>query len=309
MRFWFLLAGLLVIVAVSTVWAQDDDDDDDEDSSEYGNINVPGEKSTTCDCGWANKEDQRIVGGEETKVNEYPMMAGLYYKPKKILFCGGTIITQYHVITAAHCTEPFEESVTDLQVVLGEHDQDKVDESSATVYLDVESFTAHPEYYLVGHKHDMSILTLISKILFTHAIGPACMPIERYDMVGHKIKVLGWGKLSEKGPASKVLMKVYLNVVPLEDCVKEYEYIGIQEKRQVCTYHPTKDSCQGDSGGPLLWHDRDTNRYTLAAATSYGHSCASNVPAVNSDIYYYMPWIRKVVSESRPDAAICTKKV
>ncbi|KAK9509800.1 hypothetical protein O3M35_007036 [Rhynocoris fuscipes] len=236
------------------------------------------------------------------------MMAGIIYKVKKILFCGGTVITQYHVLTAAHCTEPFEDEPELMNVVLGEHDQDRVDESDSTVYMEVKDFTAHPDYYLVGHRHDISIINLKEKIKFSNTIGPACMPIERHNFVGDKLKVLGWGKLSQNGPASKVLMKVYLNVVKLEMCSKHYEYIDLIDQRQVCTYHPTKDSCQGDSGGPLLWLDPEINRYILAAATSYGHACASHAPAVNTDISYYLPWIRQVIAETRPDAAMCTKK-
>uniref|UniRef100_E2J7A0 Salivary trypsin n=1 Tax=Triatoma matogrossensis TaxID=162370 RepID=E2J7A0_9HEMI len=307
MNYWYLLIGLLVVVGMPHAHAQGEGDDDD-DSSEYGNRNVPGEKTTNCDCGWANKEDKRIVGGEETNVNEYPMMAGLFFKPRKLLFCGGTIITQYHILTAAHCTEPFEEDVEDLQIVLGEHDQDKVDESSSTVYMDVLNVVPHEEYYLIGHRHDIAIILLKNKIVYTNTVGPACMPIEPINMIGHKIKVLGWGKLSTNGPTSKVLMKVYLNVVTLEVCNNTYEDIDLVERRQICTYYPTKDSCQGDSGGPLLWLDREINRYVLAAATSYGESCATDVPAVSTNISYYMPWIRRVVAETRPEASICTKQ-
>nr|ABR27829.1 salivary trypsin [Triatoma infestans] len=307
MNYLYLLIGLVVVVEVPHAHTQGEGDDD-EDSSEYGNRNVPGDKTTNCDCGWANKEDKRIIGGEETNVNEYPMMAGLFYKPKELLFCGGSIITQYHILTAAHCTQPFEEDVRDIQIVSGEHDQDKVDESSSTVYIDVLNFVPHEGYYLIGHRHDIAIILLKDKIVYTNIVGPACMPTEPIDMIGHKIKVLGWGKLSANGPSSKVLMKVYLNVVPLEECNNTHEYIGLVERRQICTYHPTKDSCQGDSGGPLLWLDREINRYVLAAVTSYGLSCATDVPGVNTNISYYMPWIQKVVAETRPEAPICTKQ-
>lgn len=53
------------------------------------------------------------------------MMAGLVYTPRKILFCGGTIVSRYHVVTAAHCVEPVLHAPEDVQVVVGEHDQSK----------------------------------------------------------------------------------------------------------------------------------------------------------------------------------------
>lgn len=54
----------------------------------------------------------------------------------------------------------------------------------------------------------------------------------------------GWGKLSINGPSSNVLMKVNLNVVPIERCAKVYERVNTTVAKQICTHHPSKDACQ-----------------------------------------------------------------
>lgn len=46
---------------------------------------------------------QRVVGGEETKSHEFPWMAGL--KLNGEFYCGGSLITKKHVLTAAHCVQ------------------------------------------------------------------------------------------------------------------------------------------------------------------------------------------------------------
>uniref|UniRef100_A0A161M453 Venom serine protease 34-like protein n=1 Tax=Triatoma infestans TaxID=30076 RepID=A0A161M453_TRIIF len=73
-------------------------------SSEFGVKR--GIKETTCPCGWSNKVTfqnlARIVNGKETGRHEFPWMAGI--RRDGIQFCGGAIITEYHVLTAAHCT-------------------------------------------------------------------------------------------------------------------------------------------------------------------------------------------------------------
>lgn len=62
----------------------------------------------------------RIVGGVETGVNEYPMMAGLVDGNLRVLFCGGTIISNFYVVTAAHCV--WDRQARSLAVLVGDHD-------------------------------------------------------------------------------------------------------------------------------------------------------------------------------------------
>jgi len=60
------------------------------------------------------------VGGMETGVNEYPMMAGLVDSLQVEVFCGATIISERHVLTAAHCLENVDPST--VGVLVGDHD-------------------------------------------------------------------------------------------------------------------------------------------------------------------------------------------
>lgn len=53
-------------------------------------------------CGLTNKYN-RIVGGQETQVNEYPWMTLLKYGTK--FYCGAALINDRYVLTAAHCVQ------------------------------------------------------------------------------------------------------------------------------------------------------------------------------------------------------------
>lgn len=56
----------------------------------------------------------------DTGVNEYPMMAGLVDFLQEDVFCGSTIISERHVLTAAHCLRNFDPST--VGVLVGDHD-------------------------------------------------------------------------------------------------------------------------------------------------------------------------------------------
>lgn len=62
----------------------------------------------------------RIVGGVETLVNEFPEMAGLIQVPTVAVFCGATIISRYYAVTAAHCLTG--RPIDELGLLVGDQD-------------------------------------------------------------------------------------------------------------------------------------------------------------------------------------------
>merc|ERR1712227_194982 len=77
-----------------------------------------GGNTEQCTCGIPNRSN-RIVGGQETEVNEYPWQVGLVSSSGTRPWCGGTLISDRHVMTAAHCTAG--SSASSIKVLLGEH--------------------------------------------------------------------------------------------------------------------------------------------------------------------------------------------
>eukprot|EP00091_Calanus_sinicus_P006943 TRINITY_DN17774_c0_g1_i1.p1 TRINITY_DN17774_c0_g1~~TRINITY_DN17774_c0_g1_i1.p1 ORF type:complete len:140 (+),score=19.74 TRINITY_DN17774_c0_g1_i1:255-674(+) len=70
-----------------------------------------------CKCGLARR-NSRIVGGEETEVNEYPWQVLIF--SDKGYYCGGSLISNLWILTAAHCI--IDEEIPTYRAVLGEHD-------------------------------------------------------------------------------------------------------------------------------------------------------------------------------------------
>nr|QHB21573.1 venom S1 protease 29 [Platymeris rhadamanthus] len=263
---------------------------EEEDSSEYGV--TPGAKKTSCPCGHLNKNQARIVGGDEAQMNEFPFMAGIRTQHSPFVFCGGTIISVFHVLTAAHCTDP--RRYEQLAVMVGDHNIYDFKDTKHAVMHNVKKVVQHDLYDKKGEvEYDIALL-VTEKISFNNFVEPACFPNEKINLEKQRVKVIGWGKLSSKGPYSEVLRKVNLDVISLETCDDYFNGIDTKNPSQICTLTPHADSCQGDSGGPLVWRDPATNRYTLVGIVSFGDMCGKeDAPAVSTDVYFHREWIRQ----------------
>ncbi|KAF6215324.1 hypothetical protein GE061_010076 [Apolygus lucorum] len=276
------------------------------DSSEDGVS--PGAKGTSCKCGWANRDSgSRIVGGKFYKTNEYPFIVGIArvaargYAP----FCGGSIITPNHVITAAHCTDDVIKARTKTAVLLGTHDRSKP--SSSAVIINVASIQQHAGYNANTVINDISILTLASSINFNKIIGPVCLPQSGLDVSGQTVRVLGWGAEEFEGSMTLQPKKLDTTAINMKQCSTAWGgMLSTSNPTQICTLSKDETACQGDSGGPVVWLDPQTNRYTLVGLVSFGAACTDERPTVNTRVAAYLPWIQQQIAATKPSTT-CTK--
>merc|ERR1711983_248753 len=162
--------------------------------------------SGSCQCGVAQRAT-RIVGGGETEVNEYPWQVGLVSAGSRTPWCGGSLISDRHVLTAAHCTAG--ESTKSMKVLLGEH---QIDDNSYTI-MPISKITDDPLYNDNNYQYDFSILTLKEPVEFSAAIAPACMPsYVDQDFAGMVATVSGLGTLTSGGNQPTVLHSVDVTV-------------------------------------------------------------------------------------------------
>ena len=107
-----------------------------------------------CLCGIANETAGRIVGGAPTLPNQYPWQVGLVFGSQNSPFCGGTLISDTYVMTAAHCTNG--QSASQLKVLVGEHNLGTTNDSAFKVQ--VAQIIQDPSYNSSTLDRDFSIL-------------------------------------------------------------------------------------------------------------------------------------------------------
>ncbi|KAF7283055.1 hypothetical protein GWI33_001510 [Rhynchophorus ferrugineus] len=265
-------------------------DDSENELSGFGSLPV----QTGCQCGWRN--ERRIVGGQETGVNEYPAMAGLIDRnsqPPQV-YCGSTIISNKFVISAAHCT--YNHDPRSLLVLVGEHNVDAGADTDYTALYNVIAYEMHPRYNPSNQANDIAIIQT-DRINFNDNVGPICLPFRyTYDTFQEeKVTMLGWGQLEFSGMVSSTLQEVSVDVISNVECgERQSEAVNSNE---ICTYTEGKDSCQSDSGGPLLWQNQGNKRLFLVGIISHGIGCASGFPGVNVRVTAFLEWIQSRTNE------------
>ena len=186
-----------------------------------------------------------IVGGSEVTPYSLPWQVAFVSRGSNRPFCGGTLISDRHVLTAAHCTSGREK----YDVIVGEH---RITSTADGTRHGVCRYVDHPKYSRSTLNYDFSILHLETPVAIGARAAPACLPPSNFDgnfLAGKTLTVSGWGRLSSGGGSPTVLHSVGVPGMTNVQC--EGNYPGEITNAMVCAGRDEGgiDSCQGDSGG------------------------------------------------------------
>ncbi|XP_043557536.1 transmembrane protease serine 2-like isoform X2 [Chiloscyllium plagiosum] len=227
----------------------------------------------------------RIIGGQMAVPNEVPWQVSLHLDNRHI--CGGTILTPYWVITAAHCGERHSFS-SRWKVYGGILHQS---ETRIVAPRSVQKFITHEKFNKANKDYDIALLRLKTPFTFSDSIRPVCLP--NYGQTfpsGSNCVISGWGDLLEGGTPAATLHWTVVPLLTYYDCKKLY-YDTITS-RMFCAglEEGGRDACQGDSGGPLI--AKQKSLLWLVGITSWGYGCARvGKPGVYVRVTTFLDWI------------------
>ncbi|GAB0098484.1 venom protease [Sergentomyia squamirostris] len=239
-------------------------------------------------CGVSTGQFPKISGGQPALPAEWPWMAALLTRGPNKAFGGGVLITDRHVLTAAHCTDKLKPE--DLFIRLGEYDFGIRDETRARDFK-VSEIREHPDYDPTTYESDIAIVKLKRPTLFNTYIWPICMPPIGETWEGYSAVVTGWGTQFFGGPQSDVLMEVSVPVWKHNDCVDAFT--NRIDSTVMCAggFDGGRDSCQGDSGSPLMVM-LPNNRWVVIGIVSWGVRCGEpSRPGVYTRVSSHIDWI------------------
>ena len=256
----------------------------------------------------------RIVGGTDASIGQFPWQVALIDdidNPYHTQFCGGTLVNERWVLTAAHCYSP---DFPNTYVVVGINDLNK---ASSGVVGKAKRWYVHPSYNETTLDNDIALIKLTTKLDLSEC-GSSCKTIDLVNRSNESFTVFesaaatvsGWGNLvggenAYKPDFSPKLKYANLNVVSCTDAPALYPEVEITNN-MVCAGASdfSKDACSGDSGGPLVVESNDGTGPILAGIVSWGYGCsAQGYPGVYTRVSQYEKFFKRIINNPTKNAS------
>ncbi|XP_034195404.2 chymotrypsin-2-like [Osmia lignaria lignaria] len=228
--------------------------------------------------------DPRIVNGEDAKEGEIPYQVSLQNKDSSFHFCGGSVLNENYVITAAHCVES--KTAVGIKVIAG-----TINLTTPKSEHNVKKIIIHEKYNPNDSwKNDIALLKVEKPFVKSEQIAFVPLPPKNQVVKANdKAVVSGWGRLWHGGPTTVHLQRVNIMIADQEYCKNIYKGSQNVYDSQVCAYESgvEKGPCHGDSGGPLTVNGR------LTGLASWLRSCGNtSSPTVFTRVSAYIEWIK-----------------
>lgn len=183
---------------------------------------------------------RRIINGNEIEIDQAPYHVGLTDNFYDYAFCGGTLLSERYVLTAANCL--YLTNTDELSVYVGSNTIDKASK------ITVKSAISHPQYDYFTDDYDFAILELESADNFPEIVEFAKLPSQADTLEDDEnLFVTGWGwtDFFPEGD-QKVLRGVNVSNINHEDCQRRYDEWGYRvTDRMMCAVGYDKGYCNG----------------------------------------------------------------
>lgn len=228
----------------------------------------------------------RIIGGKPVTEGQYPFQAALLIESigdtdYQRQYCGGSLISPFHVLTAAHCVdfigdEPGQFPVSDLRVVVGR----TVLSSDTGERREVAGIEIHPKWNPDLFSHDAAVITLAAPITNIRPVLLVTPGTDTLERPGTRATVSGWGNTIAQPAGGGLsnypdnMQEAKVPIVSRPECKTAYGAFDLTiDNTMLCAGQTNKDTCQGDSGGPLFFKATGSPDFIQAGITSWGIGC------------------------------------
>uniref|UniRef100_A0A146KUU1 Phenoloxidase-activating factor 2 n=1 Tax=Lygus hesperus TaxID=30085 RepID=A0A146KUU1_LYGHE len=270
----------------------------------------PSKPPVRADCGKRNTGGLvvRIIGAGENDAQfaEFPWMVAILEEVKisnertKLYECGGSLIHESVVMTAAHCIA--QKSQDSIVMRAGEWDTHNLKEPFPHQDRRVAQVIIHENFDKDNLYNDIALLIADEPFVFADNVQTACLPRADEFILDNNCWASGWGQDAfdaKEGRYQMIQKKVGLPMVRRERCEAELREAGnlgpdfVLDESFVCAGGiKNRDTCKGDGGSPLVCPIRGKpSRYQQVGIVSWGIKCGLETPAAYVNVAKFRPWI------------------
>ncbi|XP_067853920.1 chymotrypsinogen 2-like [Heptranchias perlo] len=229
----------------------------------------------------------RIVNGENAVPGSWPWQVSLQ-DTTGWHFCGGSLINENWVVTAAHCGVS-----TRHRVILGAYDKCSTNENAQI--MEIQKTITHPGWDSYAINNDVTLVKLKSSARLSARVSPVCLANVAANFPGGMLCVTsGWGLTQSTAHNTPCqLQQAAIPLLTTAEC-KNYWGSSITDV-MICAGGAGATSCMGDSGGPLVCHDGGA--WYLVGIVSWGSGrCSLQIPAVYARVTKFHSWIEETMA-------------
>lgn len=231
---------------------------------------------------------------------DFPHMARIGYESNqnKEYICGGALISDQYVLTAALCNSTRAGLPTNFVTLNSISEQ-----SYEAIHRRIAKFTVHPEYENSIH-NDIALIKMDASVkLESGKLRPACLWTEN-ELTNAEAIFAGWGTMVFRnyGHPPKVLLDVTLDLVDVEKCKNTMQNNEAKKEHHICSKglkQPERiEQCEGDIGGVLQVISPDENpcqHYIISVMSKTTFCDLKNPYAVHVKVAKFIDWIEKIV--------------
>lgn len=242
----------------------------------------------------------KIVGGDEAEAHEFPYQISLQWnfndgQSAGFHFCGGSLLNENFVLTAAHCKTSYSNDGF-IEVVAAEHDTET--EEGPEQRRNVAAFIVHEGYDAVQgvSPDDIAVVRVDKPFQLNDKVKTVQLPKQLEQFEGD-VTLSGWGSMSTtvNPEYPDKLRKVELPLVDIERCYTLWGFDSALATSNVCAgpIDGSRSACSADSGGPLV--KQSGHEVVQVGVVSWGAvPCGSpRRPTVFAGVSHYVDWIEK----------------
>ncbi|XP_053672731.1 brachyurin-like [Anopheles nili] len=237
----------------------------------------------------------RVTNGQEATPGQFPYQIALLSNfPTGTGLCGGSVLTNNYILTAAHCVIS---GATTLALsgtaIIGAHNRNVVEPTQQRIDFTTAGISAHPQYTPTNIRNDIAVVRLNSPITFNDRVQPARLPArsDTRQFGGFTGTVSGFGRTSDASTATSAVVMFTSNpVMTNADCISQWNTVLIQPQNICLSGEGGRSACNGDSGGPLAVQDGGSLQVGIVSFGSAA-GCSIGMPSVYARVSFFLDFI------------------